>query len=68
MDYHRQASDNVKNNFDKSKLDPNQNYTVNMYYNTSPYMRKFYNEAVKQDTDNYATHVGRLYYDKNQKD
>lgn len=65
MNVHRQASDYIKDNFDVSTLDPKQNYVVNMYYNTSPHMNDFYQKAKEGKTDNYATHVGRMYHDGN---
>lgn len=68
LNYHREASDNVKSNFDKSKLDPDQTYVVNMYYNASPHILDFYKDAVKDKTGTYGTHVGHLYYDKNLSD
>lgn len=68
MNFHRIAADKIKENIDKSQLDITQNYVINMYYNTSPHMVDFYNDAIKNDTKNYGTHVGRLFYDKDQKD
>lgn len=68
MNYHRAASDNIKENFDKSKLNPNQTYVVNLYYNKSPYILDFYKETVKDNTNTYGTHVGHLYFDKDQND
>lgn len=68
MDYHRKASDNVKNNFDIDDLDKDDVYVVNMYYNSSPHMVPFYNDAVENDTRNYGTHVGRAYWDEDKKD
>ena len=63
MTAHRAASDYIKENFDVSSLDPNENYVVNMYYNTSPHMNDFYKAAEEGNTNNYGTHVGRLYHD-----
>lgn len=68
INYHRAAADNIKENFDKSKLDPSQIYVVNMYYNTSPHILDFYKDAVKDKTGTYGTHVGHLYFDKDQND
>ena len=63
MNAHRAASDYLKQNFDESQLDPEQNYVVNMYYNSSPHMNEFYQNAEKDKTNNYGTHVGKLYHD-----
>ena len=68
LNYHRQAADNVRDNFDKSKLDPSQTYVVNMYYNTSPHILDFYKDAVDDKTGTYGTHVDHLYFDKDQND
>lgn len=64
MAAHRAASDYIKDSFDVSQLDPKENYVVNMYYNTSPHMNDFYKSAEKDGTENYGTHVGRMYYDQ----
>lgn len=68
LNYHRDASDNIKANFDKSELDPDQTYVVNMYYNISPHILDFYKDAINDKTGTYGTHVGHLYYDKNLND
>ena len=61
---HRRAADYVKANLDISKLNPFKYYVVNMYYTTSPHMSEFFYAARRQQTGNYGTHVGVLYYDK----
>ena len=66
MQAHRAASDYIKDNFSTDQLDKNQNYVVNMYYNTSSHMNDFYKNAEEDKTDNYGTHVGRLYHDPEQ--
>lgn len=64
MSTHRKAADYVKANLNIDALDPASCYVVNMYYSTSPHMVEFYVAARRQQTLNYGTHVGVLYYDK----
>jgi hypothetical protein len=64
LNMHRKSSDYVKANLDISKLIPGKYYVVNMYYSTSEHMVEFFQEAKKQGTGNYGTHVGVLYYDQ----
>ena len=64
LNTHRKAADYVKEHLDLMKLNPTKYYVVNMYYTTSKYMIQFYNEARWYKTNNYATHVGFVYFDK----
>lgn len=60
---HRAAADKVKEFFDESQLDKDHVYPVNMYYNTSPHMKDFYEKAIKEKTDTFGTHTGLLVWD-----
>ena len=64
IELHRKAADYIKANLDVNKLDPDKYYIVNMYYSTSQYMVQFYNESRWNKTNNHATHVGIVYYDR----
>ena len=58
--YVRNAVKNVYNNFiTRQQLNPNEVYTVNMFYSNSPNKEKAFNES----NGAYGTHTGYLNYD-----
>lgn len=60
--YARNAVKNVYNNFiTRQQLNPNEVYTVNMFYSNSPNKEKAFNES----NGVYGTHTGYLNYDQN---
>lgn len=66
--FHRQAADSLANNIDTLQMNPNRLYTANMYYTNngtpSGHTIDFYNKAVSGNNNQYATHVGLIYHDK----